>query len=216
MGRNERRAVRMCRTISADRGRLNSHATVRKAAPPGRHHHPNPHSLIADREPANHTGWGQTLTLGAAASGGPVHGSLQLRLVHLRAAADPVILRLLVELVAGPTAGASVRAQAAAPPGRDVRPRQSRGPPRLTGPGSLLVDRAGGDLLGAPLARAALAESRLDVFVLTFPLGAPGSLWHGSSFAVLSWCYPSGRGGNLRDSVGPIRPLLLPNRRHSG
>src|SRR2546428_6579351 len=132
MGRNERRAVRMGRTIS---GRQSTPQLPRdwKAAPSGSASSPEPpHSLIADREPANHSGWGLTSTLGAAAAGGPVHGSLQLRLVHLRAAADPVILRLLVELVAGPTAGAGVRAQASSPPGRDVRPRQSRGPPGLT------------------------------------------------------------------------------------
>src|SRR5262249_20346961 len=57
-----------------------------------------------------------------AAAGGPVDRALQLRLAHLRAAADAADLGLLVELVAGPPARSLVRAQSAASARRDVRP----------------------------------------------------------------------------------------------
>src|SRR4029077_5530339 len=69
------------------------------------------------------------------------------------------------------------RAQSATPPGRDV-PRRGRGArTRFTRPGAFLVDRPGGDLLGACLGGTALSLALLDVLVLT---GALGALLHAS------------------------------------
>src|SRR5690348_17692223 len=96
--------------------------------------------------------------LGAAAAGGPVDCSLQLRLVHLRAAADPVILCLLVQLVARSPLRARVGAPSAPPARGDVRSGQSRRTSGFPRPRALLVDRTSGDLLGALLAPPALSE----------------------------------------------------------
>src|SRR3954470_18218087 len=62
--------------------------------------------------------WGQVHTpkpfVGLAAD-----ALLELGLFHLRAALDVLVLGLVVELVAGATAGALVGAEATPPPGRD-------------------------------------------------------------------------------------------------
>src|SRR3954465_9763493 len=65
----------------------------------------------------------------------PIHGALELRLRHLRAALDAHVPGLVGELGArAPLVPARARAQAAAPPGRDVLPGQARGLLRLAGP----------------------------------------------------------------------------------
>src|SRR3954466_11238812 len=92
----------------------------------------------------------------------PIHGALELRLRHLRAALDTHVPRLVVELVTGPPLVAlRPRAEAAAPPGRDVVARQTRGPLRLAGPRPLLVDRARGDLLRLLLGRSPVLDAVL-------------------------------------------------------
>src|ERR1700743_200359 len=74
--------------------------------------------------------------------------ALQLRFVHLRAAGHVLVLGLLVELVASSPARARRRSQPTTTPGRYVLDRRPAGLFRLAGPGPLLVDGAGGDLLG--------------------------------------------------------------------
>src|ERR687898_127297 len=102
----------------------------------------------------------------------PPNGALELALVHLRAALDVLVLRLLIELVEGPPAGALVRAQPAAPAGGDVLRGGPGGGARLSGPRPLLVHGASRDLLGGVLGAAALLQPLLDVLVLAVPLAA--------------------------------------------
>src|SRR4051794_2281364 len=84
--------------------------------------------------------------------GSATDGPLELGLVHLRPALDALVLGLVVELVAGATAGTLVGPEPAAPARRDVIGRRAARLLRLAGPCPLLVDRAGGDLLGSVLA----------------------------------------------------------------
>src|SRR3954447_535002 len=105
------------------------------------------------------------------------HGALQLRLVHLRPALDALALRLGVELLAGAPTRSRVRAQAASTRRRDVVDRRAARGLRLAGPGALLVDRAGRDLLGLLRRPTALLEAVLDVLVLPLTLSAPPP-WH--------------------------------------
>src|SRR5436309_9197476 len=96
-----------------------------------------------------------------------VHGPLQLALVHARASAHAEAARLLVELFArAPARTAPARAQAAAPPRRDVTRGAARACAAFAAAGAFLVDRARGDLLRAPLGHAPLALGALDVLVL--------------------------------------------------
>src|SRR4051794_36101723 len=95
-----------------------------------------------------------------------VDGPLELGLVHLRAALDAPVLGLLVELIAGASARSLVRAEAAAPPRRDVVGGRLARRLRLAGSGPLLVDRARRDLLSLLLAGPAVLEALLDVLVL--------------------------------------------------
>src|SRR5437763_2413216 len=101
----------------------------------------------------------------------PVDRALELLLVHVRAALDPELLGLVVALVArAPLLAIGPGALAAAPRRGHVIRRGARARARLAGAGALLVDRPGGDLLGASLARALLALALLDVLVLPGPL----------------------------------------------
>src|SRR4029079_9103799 len=128
-------------------------------------------------------------------------GALELRLVHLRAALDVGLGSLGVELVVGPAALAAVRAQAAAPLGRQV---VERGPARrlaLAVLRPILVDGARRDLLGGVLVLAALLEAFLDVLVLALALGAPLIPGHG---ALLEEGFP--RTGNCNAGTHRDRP----------
>src|SRR6185369_633443 len=98
---------------------------------------------------------------------------LQLRLRHLRAAADAALTRFVVELFLGTPAGTAVRTQAAPPARRDVVDRRTARGHRLAGPRALLVDGARGDLLRGVLVLTALFEAFLDVFVLPLAFGTP-------------------------------------------
>src|SRR5436309_4947884 len=109
----------------------------------------------------------------------PIQGPFQLCLVHPRAAPDPTILRLFVELVVGPSAGPRVRAESPAPPRGDVLDGRTAGFLGLAGPGPLLVDGAGRDLLGHVHGLTPLAEPFLDVLGLPLALLVPGPLRHG-------------------------------------
>src|SRR5262249_40191441 len=124
---------------------------------------------------------------------------LQLGLAHLRAASDVPPLGLLVELVPRAATRARVRAQAAAATRRDVLARLPAALHGLAVARPLLVDRAGGDLLGDVLAAAALLESVADVLVLALALAAPRSPGH-RCLLVLRWvsdrcALPRRRGG---------------------
>ena len=90
----------------------------------------------------------------------------------------PLSLGLVVELVAGAAAGAPMRAQAAAPAGRDVVGGRAARLAGLAVAGPLLVDGPGGDLLGGVLGPASIEQPLLDVLVLPLALVAPGLLWH--------------------------------------
>src|SRR6266849_4567101 len=109
---------------------------------------------------------------------------LQLLLVHPRATFDAALLGLVSQLVIGPAARAAVRPQPAPAPRGDVTEGGRAGFPRLAVTRALLVDRPGGDLLRPFLVGAAVEESFLDVFVLTFALVAPGALGHGNLLFV--------------------------------
>jgi len=78
-----------------------------------------------------------------------------------------------------------MRAQAAAPLGRQV---VERGPARgqaLAVLGAILVDRSRRDLLGRLLALAAIEKAFLDVLVLALALGAPSTC--GIAFSRSLW-----------------------------
>ena len=87
-----------------------------------------------------------------------VDSPLQLRLVHARAPVHAELARLFVELIArsSPRTGFAGAQSAAAPRG-DVPRGRARALLRFAAAGTLLVDRARGDLLGAFLAGALLA-----------------------------------------------------------
>src|SRR5688500_4254978 len=69
-------------------------------------------------------------------------GTLQLRLVHLRATFDALLARLVVELVTRAPTGTLVRAQPAPPARRDVVRGGATRLAGLAGPGPFLVHRA--------------------------------------------------------------------------
>src|SRR3954453_22591812 len=120
-----------------------------------------------------------------------VDRALQLLLVHARAALDAHALGLVVELLLRAAllpVGAGAEAAPAA--GRDVLTGEARRLLGLPGAGTLLVDRASGDLLGLLLRRAALLETLLDVLVLTFALPGPGLLRHGLLLARSAKKFP--------------------------
>src|SRR5689334_4994849 len=102
----------------------------------------------------------------------PVDSPLELLLVHPRAAFDVQVLGLVVELVARPAllaVGARPLSPALARRLR-VADRRPRTAARLAGARTLLVDRAGGDLLSRALGLALVLDGFLDVLVL------PGAL----------------------------------------
>ncbi|CAK7279540.1 hypothetical protein SGPA1_10318 [Streptomyces misionensis JCM 4497] len=111
--------------------------------------------------------------------------ALELVLVHVRAALDAALPRLVVQLVAGRAVGADpvARPLAAAPAGRHVLRGGAAGGLRLAGAGAFLVDGPCGDLLRASLALAPVLRALLDVLVLPFALGA-GTGWHDRSFPL--------------------------------
>src|SRR5919109_539098 len=76
-----------------------------------------------------------------------VHRPAQLVLVHGGAAFHSQLLGLVVQLVPGPALGPAVRPEPSSPGGRDVRAREPGRGLGLTLAGSLLLDRAGRDLL---------------------------------------------------------------------
>src|SRR5262249_46668520 len=103
----------------------------------------------------------------------PVHGSFELRLGHAGAALDVAPLRLLVQLIPGPALRARVGPLAASPGSWSVLTRHTRRGARLTGLGSFLVHRTGGDLLRPVLGLAAGLRAGPNVLVLALSLGAP-------------------------------------------
>src|SRR3954447_23900723 len=125
-----------------------------------------------------------------------VDGAEQLRLAHLRAALDALLTGLVVQLVERPATRATVRTQTTPARRRDVLDRGATGLSRLAGPGPLLVDRPGGDLLGLALGGAPIAEAVLDVLVLSLAFRGPGGLRHSVHLRPLMSCW----GG--RDRVG--------------
>src|SRR5207248_1551695 len=93
----------------------------------------------------------------------PSHGPLELGLVHLRPAADALLLGFVVELIACAAARTAMRAQATATSRRDVLHRR---PARLLGlsrAGPFFVDCAGSDLFRGVLGLTPLAQPVLDV-----------------------------------------------------
>src|SRR5205823_4387713 len=105
----------------------------------------------------------------------------ELLLGHLGATRDVPFARLVVELLLRPTAGPSVRPQAAAPARRDVVGRDAARGLRLAVPGALLVDRSRRDLFGGVLVLAAFEQAFLDVLVLAIALVTPLRSGHGTS-----------------------------------
>src|SRR5438105_854268 len=104
--------------------------------------------------------------------------SLQLGLGHLRATPDPSFASLVAKLGVSAASRPRVGAFAAPAAGRDVFDRGPAGLLRLSVASPLLVHGACRDLLRFVLAGAALEQALLDVVVLPFALGAPGSLRH--------------------------------------
>src|SRR5919197_77415 len=137
----------------------------------------------------------------------PVDGPLELRLVHLRAAFDVQLARLVVELLLrAPLRSVRSRSHSAAPARRNVLRRRPRSRPGLACTRALLVHSAGSDLLRRARRLALLASALLDVLVLARALRSllDSTWWHGH---LLSVAVPHSPQNATKTSVRRAQPL---------
>src|SRR5207245_7277267 len=115
---------------------------------------------------------------GSKWTGSAAERAFQFLLVHPGATLHASLAGFVVELLIGSPAASPVRSQAAPPPRGEAVRGGPAGGGCLAGPGTLLVDRPGSDLLGGVFVAAPLQKSFLDVLLLASTFLAPGLLWH--------------------------------------